>query len=129
MSRTAHHVPHHQTPYGKRRRAERDSPLWREQLRGRPWRRVDFFGLRYSHAEKARAAEEGRRPRPRRIRRAFEVHAYCCAWRSASLKEAANRRERVARMRLRVQARRALWDPETVIEPYRTRHQEHWHSW
>ncbi|MFH7594745.1 hypothetical protein WDV06_06495 [Streptomyces racemochromogenes] len=100
-----------------------------QELHQQPERRVDFVGLRYSHAEKARAAKEGRRPRPQRIRRAFEVHAYCCAWRSPSLKEDANLRERVARMRLRVQARRALWDPETVIEPYRTRHQEHWHSW
>ncbi|MCF3182700.1 hypothetical protein IPZ70_22535 [Streptomyces polychromogenes] len=100
-----------------------------QELDQQPERRVDFFGLRYSHAERARAAKEGRRARPQLIRRAFEVYAYCCAWRSASLKKNANLREGEARMRLRGQARRALGDPETVIEPYRTRHQEHWHSW
>lgn len=79
MARTAHHTPHHHTPYGRAPRAELDE-LPRDQWLPRlPERRVDFAGLRYSNAELARAEMEGRRPRPQRVRRRFEVYSYCCA--------------------------------------------------
>ncbi|MFJ8213233.1 hypothetical protein [Streptomyces sp. NPDC096033] len=129
MSRTAHHTPDKQTPYGKQRRADRKGLPWWQWTANVPERRVDLADLRYSAAELRTAEKEGRRPRPQNVRRAFEVYQYCCAWRDSGLKGTANLQERAARARLRVAARKALLDPETAIEPYRTRHQAHWDSW
>ncbi|GLX21273.1 MULTISPECIES: hypothetical protein [Streptomyces] len=120
MSRTAHHTPDRRTPYGRQSRHGTGH-------RG-PWRRVDMRTLRYSAAELRAAEGAGRRPRPQEVRRAFDSWRYCCAF-AGSLSEAANLEERTARARLRAVARKALFDPETVIEPYRTRYQAHWHSW
>ncbi|GLW01507.1 hypothetical protein Slala05_51380 [Streptomyces lavendulae subsp. lavendulae] len=128
MARTAHHTPHHQTPYGKRLREERDM-LPRHQIGCvGPWRRIDLRDLRYAEAELALAAREGRRPRPKRIRRSFDIWHYCCAYRSQGdyISVAANLVERAARARARDACRAALYDAETAVEPYRPRHQAHW---
>ncbi|CAM5424850.1 hypothetical protein SAVIM338S_02372 [Streptomyces avidinii] len=123
MSRTAHHVPARHTPFEVRQREERNA-LGRRPHAG-PWRRADLRGLRYSAAELRDAAREGRRPRPREVRRAFDSWRYCCAF-GGSLSEAARREERVARARARAACRAALHDAETVIEPYRPRYRAHW---
>ncbi|MEU3721418.1 hypothetical protein [Streptomyces sp. NPDC031705] len=127
MSRTAHHTADQRTPYGRQRREEHDR-LDRHRIQHTgPWRRVDIRTLRYSATELRAAEKEGRRPRPQEVRRSFDIWRYCCAF-TGSLSEAANLEERTARARLRVAARKALFDPETVIEPYRTRYQAHWDS-
>lgn len=123
MSRTAHHIPAPRTPFAARRREERDIP-GRRPYDG-PWRRVDLRSLRYSAAELRTAAQEGRRPRPREVRRAFDSWRYCCAF-GGSLSEAARLAERAARARSRTACRAALHDAETPIEPYRPRHGAHW---
>ncbi|MFF3210809.1 hypothetical protein ACFYYB_09095 [Streptomyces sp. NPDC002886] len=125
MSRTAHHIPAEHTPYGRQRRAEREARVPCHTGFSGPWRRVDLRTLRYSAAELRAAAKEGRRPRPREIRRAFDSWRYCCAF-GGSLSEAANRAERVGRARLRAACRAALHDPEPLIEPYRPRYGAHW---
>lgn len=118
MSRTAHHIPARRTPFDEQRR---EGP-WHHTG---PWRRVDLRSLRYRAAELRTAAREGRRPRPREVRRAFDSWRYCCAH-GGSLSEAANRAERVARARARTACRAALHDAETAIEPYGPRYQAHW---
>ncbi|MFD8020425.1 hypothetical protein ACFV6G_08360 [Streptomyces lavendulae] len=130
MARTAHHTPHHQTPYGKRRKEELDTQPWHPIWRAGPWRRVDLRDLRYAAAELALAEKEGRRPRPKKIRRSFDIWQYCCAHRTHGdyISVAGNLEERAARARARDACRAALYDPETVIEPYRPRHQAHWDS-
>ncbi|MCJ0867925.1 hypothetical protein [Streptomyces sp. AP-93] len=125
MSRTAHHIPAPHTPFAVQRRAERDTP-GRRSYSG-PWRRVDLRTLRYSAAELRTAAKEGRRPRPREVRRAFDSWRYCCAF-AASPSVAANLAERASRARARTACRAALHDPETVIEPYRPRYGAHWEA-
>ncbi|KJK49780.1 MULTISPECIES: hypothetical protein [unclassified Streptomyces] len=125
MSRTAHHTPDRQTPYGRQRREDHDRLPWHRIQQAGPWRRADMRTLRYSATELRAAEREGRRPRPQEVRRAFDIWRYCCAF-TGSLSEAANLEERGARARLRGAARKALFDPETVIEPYRTRYQAHW---
>lgn len=122
LSRTAHHVPAARTPF-----AERGELAPRHTGFTGLWRRVDLRGLRYSAAELRTAAEEGRRPRPREVRRAFDTWRYCCAF-GGSLSEAANLAERAARARTRTACRAALHDPETVIEPYRPRYGAHWEA-
>ncbi|MFG2713212.1 hypothetical protein ACGFX2_22020 [Streptomyces goshikiensis] len=128
MSRTAHHTPDKRTPYSRQLRDEYDRLPWHRIRHTGPWRRVDIRTLRYSAAELRVAEKEGRRPRPQEVRRAFDIWRYCCAF-TGSLSEAANLEERTARAGLRLAARKALFDPETVIEPYRTRYQAHWDSW
>ncbi|MFJ7265644.1 hypothetical protein ACIQV3_03095 [Streptomyces sp. NPDC099050] len=125
MSRTAHHIRAEHTPYARQRRKERDAFAPQHTGFSGPWRRVDLRGLRYSAAELRTATREGRRPRPREVRRAFDSWRYCCAF-GGSLSEAANLAERGARARLRAARRAALHDPETVIEPYRPRYGAHW---
>ncbi|MEU8433861.1 hypothetical protein AB0F18_13230 [Streptomyces sp. NPDC029216] len=129
MSRTAHHTPHRQTPFGIERHAEHASDRpWREYLRNLPWRRHTVHDLRYSAAEIALAEKEGRRPQPRQIRRSFEIFAYCCAF-SDGITEDANLEERTARRRLRNELRLALHDADTDITPARHRYSAHWDSW
>ncbi|MFB7463071.1 hypothetical protein ACFCZ1_06110 [Streptomyces sp. NPDC056224] len=128
MSRTAHHTPDKHTPYGKRRRQERDTLPRHETGYTGPWRRADVRSLRYSATELRAAQKQGRRPQPQEVRRAFDIWQYCCAF-AGSLSEAAGLEERAARARARAACRAALHDAETVIEPYRTRHQAHWHAW
>ncbi|WP_327306980.1 hypothetical protein OG730_28915 [Streptomyces sp. NBC_01298] len=127
MSRTAHHIPPERTPYAARRRAERHARAPHHTGFSGPWRRVDLRTLRYCAAELRTAAQEGRRPRPREIRRAFDSWRYCCAF-GGSLSEAANLAERAARARARTACRAALHDPETVVEPYRPRYGAHWEA-
>lgn len=125
MSRTAHHIPAHRTPFAIKRREEREPPGWRHH--GGPWRRVDLRSLRYSAAELRAAAKEGRRPQPREVRCAFDSWRYCCAF-AGSLSEDANFAERAARARARTACRAALHDAGAIIEPYRPRYQAHWEA-
>jgi hypothetical protein len=66
MSRTVHHVP-------ARRRTR--PPYWSGGLPG-PRTAHTLTELRYSHAESARAAREGRRPVPAFVVRSFAAHTY-----------------------------------------------------
>ncbi|MCM1974872.1 MULTISPECIES: hypothetical protein [unclassified Streptomyces] len=66
MSRTAHHTP-------PRRRAV--PPYWPNGTAG-PCTAHWLTDLRYSRRELARAAREGRRPRPLWVRRGFAAYVY-----------------------------------------------------
>ncbi|MFE0673755.1 hypothetical protein [Streptomyces sp. NPDC058867] len=66
MSHTAHHVPnrHRSAP-----------PYWPRGTAG-PCTAHALVDLRHSHAETARAAREGRRPRPRPVVRSFAAYTW-----------------------------------------------------
>ncbi|MFE3071934.1 hypothetical protein [Streptomyces sp. NPDC059247] len=89
MSRTAHHFP------PARARAAGDRPT------GRPWLAVVLHGLRYDASGSREAVREGRRQRPRAVRRAVEVHAFPRYQRDRTVTREAGVEERRARQRLR----------------------------
>ncbi|MFF6788995.1 hypothetical protein ACVW0K_003936 [Streptomyces filamentosus] len=88
MTRTAHHLrlPRHDT--------------WGTPGGG-PLRTVVLYDLRYSARVLAEAAEAGRRPRPRRVRRRVAVHWLPRHGKDTQLTVAANLEERRARQALR----------------------------
>ncbi|MFJ9429451.1 hypothetical protein ACIRQY_07275 [Streptomyces sp. NPDC101490] len=89
MSRTAHHA----SP--ARARAAADRPP------GRPWGAVVLHGLRYDASGAREAAREGRRQRPRAVRRAVEVYAFPRYRGDRTVTREAGVEERRARQRLR----------------------------
>ncbi|GHE14174.1 hypothetical protein [Streptomyces alanosinicus] len=128
MSRTAHHIPYKQTRYEKKIRAQAEWP-WSWRSFNGLLRSVELYDLRYTTRELRDAEEEGRRPQPRKVRRAFEVYAYCCAWRDGSLPVYVRKYRRADRNTTRMACRAARFDPDTVIEPSPNRHRAHRDSW
>ncbi|MEU9891249.1 hypothetical protein [Sphaerisporangium sp. NPDC051011] len=91
MSRTAHHVRSRRAQDGDEGRARG----WT------PWRAVTVTGLRYAQAEVAGASKEGRRPRPRLVRRRVEFYSFPGAHGRGSVTQDATIEERRERSRLR----------------------------
>ncbi|MFJ2785228.1 MULTISPECIES: hypothetical protein [unclassified Streptomyces] len=89
MTRTAHH------PRPGRPRPAGDRPP------GRPWRAVVLHGLRYDASGAREAAREGRRQRPRAVRRTVEVYAFPRYQGDRTVTREAGVEERRARQRLR----------------------------
>ncbi|MGW3399398.1 hypothetical protein [Streptomyces sp. NRRL F-5193] len=98
MTRTAHHL-------SGDRHDTWDTPG------GGPWRAVVLYDLRYGSRVLAEAGGAGRRPRPRRIRRAVRVYALP-RYEHGDLSCEANLLERRARqaLRIRLTAARRLAD-------------------
>ncbi|MEU9033083.1 hypothetical protein AB0D46_37425 [Streptomyces sp. NPDC048383] len=102
MSRTAHHIP---PKHGE------EPPPGRPA--GSPWHIVVLHDLRFSARGLADAERESNRPRPVRIRRRVEVHAFPRHHRDASVSWASRVEERRARqlLRARLGLFRALLHP------------------
>ncbi|MFD3871258.1 hypothetical protein [Streptomyces sp. NPDC058623] len=103
MSRTAHHIP---PKHGE------EPPPGRPA--GSPWHIVVLHDLRFSARGLADAERESNRPRPVRIRRRVEVHAFPRHHRDASVSWASRVEERRARqlLRARLGLFRALLHPD-----------------
>lgn len=124
MARTAHHLAHKYT--------ESSTP-WYIRHRGEPRRQAALYDFRYSRDELDQAAEEGRRPQPRRVRRSFSSWRYMYAYRpSATVGGYMALEEGTARTELRVRLaeirglHRAGHDDDFVVVPTNHRHHAVW---
>ena len=127
MSRTVHHVPNSRRTLPAR---------WPLGLHG-PWTGHTVTELRYSGAELARSAREGRRPTPRFARRSFTSYTYSRAVNERRYSPY-ERQARAALQGFRTAARRHLraapsgellsWAEGLDHPPTRHRHRDLWEA-